>query len=318
MCTADEADDPPGEPDPSMQCEESDSDTESDASFTADADDRLESRWEVSSVGSAASTESNDLPASPAADAPRRSSRPRAATGAASFRFDPTANASRPQLGSPSQYQAYSLRPSKGRNCGSTKRHKSRAKEKRLFAAQDVPPPANHDPSFSKAMADPVYGDFWRKAMDEEWNNLFESGAFRWVKRSECDKRIRPLPCHVLAKYKPLSKRYKMRVVINGSLQKEGSYGNTYAPTIAATLVSTHPTCSKPSKLNHPNIILYSQLTQPTKPFHVWTCIFLLSGFGPFFLWVSLGIAKEKAYSVTSRDALDAPNEQVANHLMNF
>jgi len=86
-------------------------------------------------------------------------------------------------------------------------------------------------------MQDPVYGDKWREAMNTEWNNLFDTGAFTWIKRSDCVRGIAPLPCHVVCKYKALSKRFKCRVVINGSRQVAGTYGETYAATVAASLV---------------------------------------------------------------------------------
>jgi len=166
----------------------------------------------------------------------RRSSRNRSATGAQGFRYDPAKDAARPQLGR--NHMAYFLDLSKGRDGASG----SKARKHLLKASvgdepDELPPPENHDPKFGQAMSDLVHGKKWREAMQSEWDNLFATGAFTWIKRSKCDPTVKALPCHVVCKYKALAKRYKCRVVINGSRQVAGSYGETYAATVAACLV---------------------------------------------------------------------------------
>jgi len=183
----------------------------------------------------------DEEPAAPAR--PRRAARDRCATGPQGFLFNPARNAARPQLGGEKDYAAYFLPVSKGRSARTRKssRQTMKTAKKRAIRAVmcDTEPPADCDPSFKKAINDRVHGEKWKAALDEEWSNLFNSGAFRWIKRTDpdFDRSIRPLPCHIIAKFKALTNRYKMRVVINGNFQEEGSYGETYAATIASALV---------------------------------------------------------------------------------
>jgi hypothetical protein len=225
-----------------VNSDDSDSDSDSVISLASDASsDSVASVLSNSSTASSRSSIGTYDVANPddRGVGTRRSTRPRAATGAASFRFDPSVNSARPQLGSGKNYTAYPFQVSKGRlvNCAGATRSKREKRHVRRAAMDLPPPPTNHDPSFSAAMADPVHGRFWEEAMNSEWENLFSSGAFKWVPKCDVDRSVKPLPCHVLAKYKALSKRYKMRVVINGKLQQVGSYGDTYAPTVASAIV---------------------------------------------------------------------------------
>ena len=103
--------------------------------------------------------------------------------------------------------------------------------------ALGVPVPNNFDPSYSQGIRDPAYGKHWLDAVNLEWKNLFDTGAVKWVKASSVPKGSRPISAKVVLKFKQHEARYKARIVLRGFEQRPGSYGETFAPTISASVV---------------------------------------------------------------------------------